>query len=643
MSSKAGPNSSSSILGAGLDALAWLRSKNPALREYLDVTDSFGGWMMFASVASMCPSFYKHVTRELFLGKVSLKFEAAGKIRVFAIADYWTQFALRPMHDWMFSVLKTLPGDGTFDQEASLHRLTTLGTSSYWCYDISSATDNIPRILYRVLLTKVFGESIALAWERLLVDREYVHLGPSGGPGKERTVLARLRYGRGQPMGALSSWGALALVHHLLIQYAAFLVRKFPFKDYAVTGDDSVIAKHEDVARKYLEICSQFEIPISLAKSFTTTTGYISYIQQILIDEENYSPASFKEEISVITIADRIAYICRLAKRGWSCRPTLSGVIRLGLDYNESSRYLSGFWPNGQIGPKADALISLLLAPGSPYVLGLPSVSGALYSWLLHISGRTNVLCHGILSELPLEPDKSPAFYTFLELLSNKVSSSPLLQADAWKKEIDAFNSSIRKQAALPLQTLFTWFIDPFVMKVEPIFFTTESLLYTLNMTRSWVSRNWSVDISGRSAYELLGFQGSLVQFGQMFQGPLGYFTAICQLTKQFGSSWGGMRIVLTLATILVAVFHLPPSKLTDYFSPKARDNQDRRPRSILSPRLDAVLSVITESGLLTQVWDQNSKVRPPHPAKSRLRLASGQTKRFRPKLSRSQKAKGRS
>jgi hypothetical protein len=644
MSSKAGPNSPSSILGAGLDALAWLRSKNGALREYLDVTDSFGGWMMFQTVASLVPSFYKSVSRELFLGKVSLKYEAAGKIRVFAIADYWTQFALRPMHDWMFSILKTLPADGTFDQEASLSRLTTLGTSSFWCYDISSATDTIPRVLYRLLLAHVFGNTIAEAWERLLVDREYVHLGPSKKPNLDRTVLARLRYGRGQPMGALSSWGALALVHHLLIQFAAFRVGRFPFSDYAVTGDDSVIAKYEDVAKEYLVVCSLFEIPISLAKSFTTSVGYISYIQQIFLGTENYSPASFKEEISVITIADRIAYMCRLAKRGWSCRPTLGGVIRLGLDFNESQRYLSDLWPKGQLGPKADALISLLLAPGSPYVLGLPSVSGALYSWLLHISGRINVLSHGIYTSLPLKLETDQAFFTFLELLSNKVSSSPLLQADAWKKEIDAFNHSIRRKVGLPLQTLFVWFIDPFVAKVEPIFFGTEVLLYTLNMTRSWVSRNWSVDITGRSAYKILGFQGSLVQFGQMFRGPLDYFKALCQLTVAYGSSWGGMRVVLTLATILVAVFHQPPSKLTDYFIPKLRDNRDRRSQSILSPRLDAILSLITESGLLNQMWVLNSKVRPPHPA-SEKRSSSAHRRRNRPrsKLSRSQKATGRS
>lgn len=38
----------------------------------------------------------------LHLGRLSKKFEAAGKVRVFAITDAFTQSALYPLHDYLF-------------------------------------------------------------------------------------------------------------------------------------------------------------------------------------------------------------------------------------------------------------------------------------------------------------------------------------------------------------------------------------------------------------------------------------------------------------------------------------------------------------------------------------------------------------
>jgi hypothetical protein len=53
------------------------------------------------------------------IGKLSTKKEAAGKVRVFAMVDVWTQSLLKPLHLALFEFLKSLPNDGTFDQNAS--------------------------------------------------------------------------------------------------------------------------------------------------------------------------------------------------------------------------------------------------------------------------------------------------------------------------------------------------------------------------------------------------------------------------------------------------------------------------------------------------------------------------------------------
>jgi len=56
------------------------------------------------------------------LGRLAIKKEPAGKVRVFAMVDVWTQSVLKPLHDFLFDFLKRLPNDGTFDQQASVKR-----------------------------------------------------------------------------------------------------------------------------------------------------------------------------------------------------------------------------------------------------------------------------------------------------------------------------------------------------------------------------------------------------------------------------------------------------------------------------------------------------------------------------------------
>lgn len=104
---------------------------------------------------------YRLVTPLQSLGKLSTKEEAAGKIRVFAMVDAWTQWILYPYHCLVMSILKGIPMDGTFDQGAPLKRLDT--SKGAWSLDLSSATDRLPVKLQKALLSDLFGETIAEA------------------------------------------------------------------------------------------------------------------------------------------------------------------------------------------------------------------------------------------------------------------------------------------------------------------------------------------------------------------------------------------------------------------------------------------------------------------------------------------------
>jgi len=74
------------------------------------------------------------------------------------------------------------------------------------------------------------------------------------------------KYEVGQPMGAYSSWAMLAITHHVLVQVAAVRAGLTGFSDYAVLGDDIVIA-NDAVASEYLKIMEYLGVSINLSKS----------------------------------------------------------------------------------------------------------------------------------------------------------------------------------------------------------------------------------------------------------------------------------------------------------------------------------------------------------------------------------------
>jgi hypothetical protein len=220
----------------------------------------------------------------LKLGKLSTKVEAAGKVRVFAMVDLWTQSILDPLHKEIFRILKTFPTDGTFNQLKPLDHFNTLPHGERFSFDLSAATDRLPIALQIQILSMLEGSEFAQAWASVLVDRDY-HLDYQG----SQHVL---RYAVGQPMGALSSWGMLALTHHVIVQIAAEKagIRKL-FLDYALLGDDICIASKE-VASAYLLIMNSLGVEINLSKSLTSSTGVVEFAKRWRVGETDVSPSS---------------------------------------------------------------------------------------------------------------------------------------------------------------------------------------------------------------------------------------------------------------------------------------------------------------------------------------------------------------
>jgi len=331
---KAGPQGSN-LETAPLDAWRWFRNSRNYIAEWLEATGQRQALMdmtMAAQIADMdiwmgnhriSPYGSNTAQRTLSpLGKLAYRLEAAGKIRVFALVDYWTQAVLEPLHSYIFRILKLIPSDATFDQTGRLtsfvRECNEKGIKSFYCYDLKSATDIIPLPLYVELFIPLIGRKLAELWSRLLVDRDFlVSKPPKGGgslPAEFKGGVSTVRYTRGQPMGALSSWAGLALVHHFLVQFSWIRTGgEGWFRDYLVLGDDIAIAS-KVVADEYLRVCDEFGIIVGLAKSLVSEIGLINFANQTFISVENISPLSLKEELKARSWSARLA----LAKRALS-------------------------------------------------------------------------------------------------------------------------------------------------------------------------------------------------------------------------------------------------------------------------------------------------------------------------------------
>ena len=233
------------------------------------------------------------------LGKLSTKIEPAGKVRVFAMVDIWTQSILAPIHEAIFDWLRSIPMDGTFDQLSPLHKLSSLETKDRFSFDLSAATDRLPIRFQIQVMGSLFNNSeLALLWASVLVGRTYHLL-------FQKNSYA-LQYAVGQPMGAYSSWGMLAVSHHVVVQIAASRAGIVGlFKDYAVLGDDICIA-NKFVANQYLSLMADLGVEINMSKSLVSSTGVAEFAKRWVVGETDVSPTS----PSLITrLTSNLAYL----------------------------------------------------------------------------------------------------------------------------------------------------------------------------------------------------------------------------------------------------------------------------------------------------------------------------------------------
>jgi hypothetical protein len=273
---KAGPNGQA-LLSSPLDAVALLSS--PALPYIERITTVIGCSRFFSYMVQLgvitrdllcilekiCERFTDVNAMNLVEGRISRVYTAYGKCRLVAIPTYFVQVLFRPLHLLVFSILKRIPNDSTFNQEGGVERVIATGGQRLRSFDLSSATDRLPldiQVGIVFLLCTIAGMSPQCAveyshcWQQIIRRTlfRFVFRRPKGAPKGAPAKFKDLSYGCGHPMGTYSSWAVFTLTHHLIIQLCAVLaIAKIRFE---MTVSDILVYDFDKITMPFTSLLS---------------------------------------------------------------------------------------------------------------------------------------------------------------------------------------------------------------------------------------------------------------------------------------------------------------------------------------------------------------------------------------------------
>jgi hypothetical protein len=304
--------------------------------------------------------------RKPALGRISFKEEPAGKLRLFAMVDIWTQSCLFPLHKELFNLLKIIPNDGTLDQDLSVNRSKekSLKAGKAFSFDLTAATDRLPVSIQSLILDRIFDSypGIGELWKGLLVERDYVL--PRG---KYKTSYTEdsVKYRVGQPMGAYSSWAMLAITHHWILQHSSFLLGKSGWnEDYEILGDDLVIFD-SDLADQYLKICKSLGVEINISKSIISSKPVFEFAKRLIHFGTDVSPIHFKQFIgtNVSARVENLIYYFKVNNK-MTAQQICYLLARFEFrSLKEISLPMLSLW--GRVKTSLEDIISVIIDPGA--------------------------------------------------------------------------------------------------------------------------------------------------------------------------------------------------------------------------------------------------------------------------------------
>jgi len=175
------------------------------------------------------------------------------KIRVIAIGDYWSQVALKPLHHFLFRLLRKIPQDCTFDQSSFKDKIS--GWTEFYSVDLTNATDRFPiQTIYDVLVGHLPVEYCE-SWKWLIVGLPFDY------------QQDKISYQVGNPMGFYSSWASFTVAHHFVMFHCCRELN-IPWSEarYVLLGDDVLIGDRL-LKNKYIEMMTRLGVTFSPLKT----------------------------------------------------------------------------------------------------------------------------------------------------------------------------------------------------------------------------------------------------------------------------------------------------------------------------------------------------------------------------------------
>lgn len=192
-------------------------------------------------------------------GEIHFLQEQGGKLRSIASPHLVHQLALKPLGDAIYSAVRSLPWDCTFNQSRPFSILQTHLNEGRTIHsiDLSSATDYFPLEIQMTVLRAFFGNVSDL--------RLFEAISQSTWRADDKKLPLTLRWERGQPLGLYPSFGTFTLTHGILLWFLNGCEHK---EKFYVLGDDVVILDN-DLYIAYIKFLEEMDCPYSRDKSIS--------------------------------------------------------------------------------------------------------------------------------------------------------------------------------------------------------------------------------------------------------------------------------------------------------------------------------------------------------------------------------------
>jgi len=309
MSNKAGPNGPAT-------ATAFMDRTGLTLDPYLE--DAVRQLLLLTEPYLLLDK-YVGVKGDFNHSKLVFLSDKAGKTRIVAIGDWWSNLSLSSIHDAFMAGLKKLRGDCTYRQGDIPSLIKGLG-SHLFSSDMTAFTDRFPILIEAALVKLAYGEVIGSLWETVLTQRDFK--GPKG----------PIRYAVGNPMGLLSSWAVSTFTHHAVKAWCAHKVGVRKYK-YLVLGDDCMDTNVE-VYDLYIKTIQSLGVSVSRGKCTQSEQGYAEFAKRLFTPEGEVTGIPVDLLLGIHKSPEQFIELVRILRNRGYKDTTLAPGVQVLLSHN---------------------------------------------------------------------------------------------------------------------------------------------------------------------------------------------------------------------------------------------------------------------------------------------------------------------